>query len=83
MLLVSLLFASSDQSLLLFKFNKKMSLQILKLKKQVGIAIKISSQPEPVTNSYVIIMHQPVTVSSSTYSQKHVQTKHSLAHLKD
>ena len=60
-----------------------MSSQILNLKKQVGIAIKISSQPEPVTNGYVTTMHQPVTVSLSTCSQKHVQTKHSLAHLKD
>ena len=33
--------------------------------------------------SYVTIMYQPVTVSSNTCSQTHVQTKHSLAHLQD
>ena len=28
-------------------------------------------------------MHQPITVSLNTYSQMHVQIKHSLAHLQD
>ena len=32
---------------------------------------------------YVTVMHQPVIVFSSTCSQMHVQTKHSLAHLQD
>ena len=39
----------------------------LNLRKEVGIAIKIketSSQLEPIRNSCVAIMHQPVTVSS-------------------
>ena len=38
----------------------------LNLKKEVGIAIKskeTSSQLEPVKNSYVAIMHQPITIS--------------------
>ena len=54
--------------------------------KEVGIEIKskeTSSQLEPVRNSHVTIMHQPVTVSSNTCSQMHVQIKHSLAHLQD
>ena len=32
---------------------------------------------------YVTIMHQPVTVSSNTRSQMHVQVKHFLAHLQN
>ena len=38
------------------------------LRKEVGITIKskeTSSQLEPVRNSYVAIMHQPITVSSN------------------
>ena len=38
------------------------------LRKEVGIAIKskeTSSQLKPVRNSYISIVHQPVTVSSS------------------
>ena len=58
------------------------------LRKEVVITIKneeTRSQLEPVRNSYVAIMHQPVTVSSSMYSssQMHVQIKHSLAYLQD
>ena len=40
----------------------------LNLRKEVGIAIKskeTSSQFESVRNSYVVIMHQPVTICST------------------
>ena len=39
----------------------------------------------PVKNSYVTIMHQPVsaTASSNACSQMYAQIKHSLAHLQD
>ena len=43
-------------------------LKISNLRKEVGIAVKskeASNQLEPVRNSYVAIMHQPVTVSST------------------
>ena len=60
------------------------------MKKEVGIAIKVTKQvarhaARPVRNTelYVTIMHQPVTVSSSTCSQTCVQIKHSLVHLQD
>ena len=47
---------------------------------------EISSQLEPVRNSYVATMHQlqPATGSSNKFSQMHVQKiRHSLAHLQD
>ena len=40
----------------------------MNLRKKVGVTIKskeTSSQLEPVRDSYVAIMHQPVTVSSN------------------
>ena len=52
---------------ILFKVNKQ-DVLYKKLRKEVGIAIKskeTSSQLEPVRNSYVAIMHQPVTISST------------------
>ena len=51
---------------------------------ELRIAVKskeISCKLEPVRNSYITIIHQPVTVSSDTCSQVHVQIKPSLAHL--
>ena len=64
-----------------WEYNNK----ILNLRKEVEITIKskeTGSQLGLVKNSYVTIMHQlqPVTVSSNTCSQIHVQIKHSLAH---
>ena len=53
---------------------------------ELRIALKskeTSSKLEPVRNIYMTIMHQPVTVSSNTCSQVHVQIKPSLAHLQD
>ena len=47
-----------------------------KFSKEVGITIaskETSSQLEPVRNSYVTIMHQPVTLSSSTLAAKCMQ----------
>ena len=42
-----------------------------------------SRQLGPVRISYVIIMHEPVTVSSNVRDQMHVQIKHSLAYLQE
>ena len=60
------------------------------MKREVGDGLKskeissdVSSQLEPVRNSYVTIMHQPVPVSSNTCRKMHVQIKHFLANLQD
>ena len=56
------------------------------MRKEVGITIKskeTSKQLEPVRNSYVAIMHQPVTILAQACSQIHLQIVHSLAHLQD
>ena len=60
----------------------------MNLRKEVGITIKskeASSQLKLVRNSYVAIIQQPVTVSSTMYVAKcmYVQMKHSLANLQD
>ena len=58
--------------------------EILNLKKKVGIAITSKEQVAMYIAmylnqleilSYVTIMHQPVTISSNTCSQMHVQYK--------
>ena len=54
-------------SILLVDFNVKMYKKF-EFEREVGIAIKskeTSSQFESVRNSYVAIMHQPVTVCST------------------
>ena len=48
------------------------------MRKEVGIVIKskeTNSQLEPVRNSYVAIMHQPVTILAQPCSQMHVHIK--------
>ena len=57
------------------------------MKKEVGFAIKVrkqvANQLEPVRNSCVTIMHQPVTVGSDSCNQIYIQIKHFLAYLQD
>ena len=53
---------------LLLKNYRQDYIKSSNLRKEVGIAIKskeTKNQLEPVRNSYVAIMHQPVTVSSN------------------
>ena len=57
-----------DKYSLLISININKMYKKFKFEKEVGIAIKskeTSSQLKPVRNSYVAIMHQPVTVSSN------------------
>ena len=57
-----------DKCSLLISININKMYQKFEFKKEVGIAIKskeTSSQFEPVRNSYVAIMHKPVTISST------------------
>ena len=55
-------------SILLVDFNVIRYIKNSNLRKEVGIAIKskeTSSQFESVRNSYVAVMHQPVTICST------------------